>query len=174
MNDTADMGGAVAMFKAKAEAALKRVPDIEEFRKEDEVVDAVLKIGSNLFAMPLDKQTPDTLLRIAGRLAGAYSYLGQKSARARSERDVFEQKLSETEKELMLKYLDDDYKVTKARSQVSADVATLREFVNEKEAEKNMWENITTACDRMLSCTQSAIKVKENERFQSSRTHSNG
>ena len=167
---------AVSIFKQKCETALTKINNLQQFRESDPMVDFVFKIGRELFDTPLDKLTPDHLLRIGGKLTGAYAYLGQKSSYARAERDVYEQKLNETEKELTLKYLNDEagYKVTKIKAMVVAEVDELKEFVIQKDASKNQWENITDATDKMVSFIQSAIKVKEGERFSSSRLQNNG
>ena len=166
---------AVAIFRAKCESAMAKINNYKQWEEQEEMVHEVMEAGRTLFQKPLDKMSPDTLLRIGGRLVGSFGYLGQRSAYARAERDVYEQKLSETEKELVLKYLTNtDYKVTEARAKVSADVEELKEFVIQKETAKNQWEAITEACQVMAMFCQSALKVKEGERFASSRMSNNG
>lgn len=166
---------AVAIFRAKCESAMAKINNYKKFEEEEEMVRIVMDAGRTLFDKPLDKMTPDTLLRLGGRLIGSFGYLGQRSAYARAERDVYEAKLSETEKELVLKYLENtDYKVTEAKAKVAGDVEELREFVIQKETAKNQWEAITEACQVMAMFCQSALKVKEGERYASSRMQNNG
>lgn len=167
-------GNVVELFKAKCETALAKIQNLQEFRESDPMVDFVFKTGRELFEIPLDRQTPDRLLMNGGKLVGAYPYLGQKMSRARAERDVYEHKLKEVEKELFLTYVDGKYKVTEIKARVSAEVAVISEYVLQKEAEKNQWENITDACQAMFSFCQSALRVKEGERFSSSRMQQNG
>ena len=163
---------AVAIFRAKCESAMAKIDNYKDWEKNEEMVHEVMEAGRTLFQKPLDKMSPDTLLRIGGRLIGSFGYLGQRSAYARAERDVYEAKLGETEKELILKYLaNTDYKVTEARAKVAGDVEELKEFVIQKETAKNQWESITNACSVMAMFCQSALKVKENERYASSRMH---
>jgi hypothetical protein len=163
------------LYREKCESAMEKISGIQQFRDADEMVDLVFKVGRSLFDTPLDQQTTDFLLRTGGKLTGAYTYLTQKSTYARAERDVFEQKCNEVEKELMLKQLaDGKYKVTEARARVSADIEELKEFVIQKDVVKNQWENIAEACQMMVSFMQSAIKVKESEKFNSSRMQNNG
>lgn len=167
---------AVRDFKKKTAAAMAKIHDYKQFEEADGIVKFVLDMGRKLFDKNLDQMPPDQLVRIGGKLSGAFSYLGQKASYARAERDVYEQKSDEVEKELMLSRLasDEKYKVTIARAEVSAEIEELKEFVIQKEAEKNAWENIQEACDKMISFVQSAIKVKENERFNSNRLQNNG
>jgi hypothetical protein len=152
---------------------MAKITTLNQFRDEDPMVDFVFKVGRELFDTPLDKQTPDRLLHYGGKLVGAYPYLGQKSSYARAERDVYEAKLKETEKELFLSMVDGKYKVTEIKARVSAEVEILTEFVLQKEASKNQWEHITEACQAMFSFCQSALRVKEGEKYSSSRMHNN-
>ncbi len=151
---------------------MAKIKDVPDFRKSDEIVEYVIFQGSELFRSPLDQKTTDYLVRVGGKLSGAYAYIGQKSAHARARRDVYAQKLSEVEKELTLQYLKDQkgYKVTMVRAMVVAEVQELQEFVIQAETEKNQWENVLEACERMIGFVQSAIKVKEGERFASKRS----
>ena len=164
-------------FQQKCEVAMSQIPNYREWeaQKDDEgkMVHEVLQAGRALFDKPLDQWSPDALIRLGGRLAGAFGYLGQMSAYARAERDVYAQKLSETEKSLTLEYLSEDkkYKVTEVRARVEGDVQELQELVIQKEAKKNQWENLLEACRTMIMFTQSALKSKEGERYQSSRTN---
>lgn len=159
-------GSAVAIFRAKCDTAMSRIKNLSQFRESDAMVDYVFKVGRNLFDTPLDQMPPDSLIRTGGKLTGAFGYLGQKSSYARAERDVFEQKASEVSKEIVLKNLSDGrYKVTEAKARAELEIAELTEFVIQKEAEKNQWENIVEATQAMVSFIQSAIKVKESERY---------
>ena len=165
---------AVKMFREKCELALAQIPDLDSFRASDPMVDYVFKIGADLFKRPLDTIQEGELVRTGGKLTGAYVYLGQKSVRARAVKDVYEQKLDETEKELTLTYYaEDEQKITHSRAKAKVEVGELQQFVIQKNAEKNQWENITMACDKMVSFIQSAIKVKEGERFKSSKNYGN-
>lgn len=164
----------VELFRAKCETAMSKIQKLDEFRASDPMVDFVFKVGRELFETPLDRQTPDRLLHYGGKLVGAYPYLGQKSSYARAERDVYENKLKEVEKELFLNYVDGKYKVTEIKARISAEVSIVSEFVLQKEAEKNQWENMTEACQAMFSFCQSALRVKEGEKFSSNRMHNNG
>ena len=131
------------------------------------MVDFVFKIGHVLFDTPLDRQNTDQLIRDGGKLTGAYVYLGQQSSYARAQRDIYAQKASEMEKERLLELIEGGTKVTEARSKVAAEMSELQEFVIQFDAAKNQWENITEATEKMVSFIQSAIKVKEGERYHS-------
>jgi len=164
---------AVRIFRAKCETALAKVNNLQQFREADAMVDYVFKVGRELFDTPLDKQNTDRLIRTGGKLTGAYVYLGQKSSYARAQRDVYAQKASEMEKERLLELLRDGEKVTEARSKVAFEMTELQEYVIQMDVAKNQWENITEAVEKMVSFIQSAIKVKEGERFQSGRLQDN-
>ena len=164
----------IEKFKKRSEEAMSNIKNLDEFRASDTMVDFVFIIGKQLFENPLDKQGEDWLVKTGGKLTGAFAYLGQMSTRARAERDVYEQKRDEMTSELMLKYLDSKYKVTEARAKVKSEMVEIEQLINEKEAEKNQWENIVVACDRMTSFLQSALKVKQGERFKSANNYDNG
>lgn len=164
---------AVRNFRRKTELALSRIQDIEAFREADTMVEYVFATGKKLFEIELDKHTTDSLLRTGGKLTGAYVYFGQKYAHARAIRDVYSQKASETEKELLLEKIQEGVKVTEARSEVASEVSEVMDLVNMADAAKNQWENITEATEKMVSFIQSAIKVKQAEHFQSSRLQDN-
>ena len=168
------VGNVLELYKAKCDTALKKIQNLEDFRASDPMVDFVFRVGRELFDIPLDKMTPDRLLQQGGKLVGAYPYLGQKSSYARAQRDVYEHKLKEVEKELFLSMVDGKYKVTEIKAKVSAEVEVISEYVLQKEAEKNQWEHITEACQAMFSFCQSALRVKEGERFSSKRMQDNG
>ncbi|MDF1498543.1 MAG: hypothetical protein P1P85_04295 [Patescibacteria group bacterium] len=126
-----------------------------------------------MFEHPLDQQGEQWLVKTGGKLTGVFAYLGQMSSRARAERDIYEQKRDEVSGELMLKYLDDKYKVTEARANVKSDMVEIEQLINQKEAEKNQWENIVLACDKMVTFIQSALRVKQGERFKSNNNYDN-
>ncbi len=157
------------LFREKCEKTMSSIETLKEFRENDEMVDFVMRQGRQLFDTPLDIQSRDILLRNGGKLTGAYAYLGQKSARSRAERDVYEQKSDEVMKELILKYVGSNYKVTQARAKASMEMESLNELVLLKGAEKNQWENITNATQTMIMFIQSALRVKDAEIHQSSR-----
>ncbi len=159
-------------FKERCSKTMEKINTLEQFRESDEMVDFVVRQGRSLFDTPLDVQAQDSLLRIGGKLTGAYAYFGQKSARARAERDVYEQKLDEVMKELILKYVGSNYKVTQARAYASVETVELNEIILLKNSEKNQWENITNATQTMIMFIQSALRVKDSEYRQSNRMQS--
>lgn len=167
-------GNAIRIFRAKCDTALQKINNLQQFRDSDAMVEYVVATGRSLFDHPLDQHTVDSLLRIGGKLTGAYAYLGQLAARARAERDVYEQKHDEVEKELVLKYVGEKYKVTEAKARASAEMEELAEFVIQKDAAKNQWEAIADACQTMIMFIQSAIRVKEGEKYAGKRMHNNG
>lgn len=169
-----EQSNAVRLFRAKCDTALLKINNIKQFRESDEMVDFVFRVGRSLFDQPLDQMDVAGLIRQGGKLTGAYAYLGQMSSRARAERDVYEQKCDEVQKELVLKYVGEKYKVTEAKARASAEMEELEEFVIQKDATKNQWEGITSATQMMVMFIQSAIRVKEGEKFTSGKLHNNG
>lgn len=163
---------AVRAFREKCDAALAEIGNVDQFRQSDEMVDFVFRVGRSLFDEPLDQLTPDRLIRMGGKLTGAYAYLGQKSARARAERDVYEQKADEVEKELVLEFVrGKQYKVTEAKARASVEMEGLHAQVIQKESAKNQYESIANATQTMIMFIQSAIRVKENEQYAGKRMH---
>lgn len=163
-----DEARAVTMFRRKTQKAMAKIESLDEFKASDAMVKYVFDIGRSMFDTDLDRLAEPWLIKTGGRLTGVYAYLGNRASRARAERDVYLQKSEEVEAELMVEYLQDgEYKVTGARAQIKVECAELREFVTLKELEKNNFENLLAATDKMVSFIQSAIKVKEAERFKS-------
>lgn len=161
---------ALRIFKRKCEMAMANIPNVQKFKDSDKMVDYVFKVGRELFDTPLDTFNTERLIRTGGRLTGVYAYLGQQSAVARAERDVCLQKANEVEKEILVELTKGNrYKLHEARARAEIEVSELNDIVVVKDISKNQWENITEAVDKMVSFIQSAIKVKEGERFQNSR-----
>lgn len=167
-------GNVVELFKAKCNTALSQINNLESFRKSDYMVDFVFLLGKSLFDSPLDTQSISRLMNAGGKLVGAYPYLGQKSSYARAERDVYEAKLSEVEKELFLQYVTEKYKVTEIKARISNETEIIKEFVIQKEVAKNQWESITEACQAMFSFCQSALRIKQSELSASSNLQNQG
>jgi len=155
---------AMRLFKIKTEASLTRIKKLEEFR-QNKMINEVLVAANELFHNDLDKQSTPWLIKKGGQLTGIYAYLGNLSANARAKRDIFEQKRDEVINQFIVDSTSE--KITFARSQAKVDVAELDDFVIEAEHDKNNFENLLNATDKMISFIQSAIKVKEGERFRS-------
>lgn len=164
------------IFRSKCEVALSKISTMQEFRDSDKMIDFVFKSGRDLFENDLDKLGEDWLIRKGGRLTGIYAYLGNKTSLARAERDIYAQKLSEVTNELVLGYLAENsgYKVTHAKAMAKGEVSELEDLTIAKEADKNNYENILSATERMIGFIQSAIKVKEGERYRSKAMENNG
>jgi len=159
-------------YKNKIEASYDKITSEADFRKNDQMVDYVFKVGKDLFSINLDKTGHQWLLQTGGRLAGAYSYLGNKVSQKRAERDLCEQRVDELiNTKTVENYHNGDEKITLARAQAKRDLAELKEVVILKDNEKNNYENIANACEKMISFIQSAIKVKEGERFMANKLH---
>lgn len=164
----------MAIFKKKTEIALAKIKTKDEFCESDKMVNYVFKIGENLFNKPLDVVGESELIKVGGKLTGVYAYLGNKASYARAERDVYEQKRDEVLAELSLDAYPETEKITVAKAKAKLEVSELNDFVIQREAEKNNYENLLYATDRMISFIQSAVKVKEAERFRSNRDYDNG
>jgi len=114
------------------------------------------------------------LLRAGGRLSGIYTYLGNYASRARAERDVYEQQLEEELNKLTTElYGEAESKITLSRTRAKQMIAPLEKILIIKENEKNNYENLMSATQSMISFIQSAIKVKQGERFISGRLQDN-
>ena len=161
------MKDTVTTFKKKTEKALESIGKPDDFQKRDKHIQYIFEIGEWLFSNDLDKTSESSLIRVGGRLTGVYSYLGNRAAYARAERDVYEQKRDEVMGNLVLEKLDNQYKVTEARALAKQEVSELEDWVVEKELEKNNnYENLMAACDKMISFVQTAISYKKAERFR--------
>ena len=164
----------IKRFRKRCEAALAKIKNPDEFRQSNTMVDYVFKVGSTMFSERLDAKTVDYMVRVGGRLSGAYVYLGQQSSFARGKRDTYLQKSEEVEKERLLEVMSRGIKVTEARAMIAEELSEVKELVIDADIEKNQWENILEACDKMISFIQSGIKVKEGERRMSGRMGDQG
>jgi hypothetical protein len=157
-------------FDRKVKETLSFVEDIETFKNKDKYIKYVFEIADWLINKNLDEADESTLLRIGGKLSGIYAYLGNWSARARTERDVYEQQLGEELNRLTTElYGEAEGKITLSRARAKQEVSELEKLVIIKENEKNNYENLMNAIQSMISLIQSFLKIKTNERFISSR-----
>lgn len=157
---------AMTMFREKTNIAISRMKNLEEFRDSDPMVDFVFATGRSMFDKPLDQMAPQWLINTGGRLTGVYAYLGNKAARARAQRDIYEQKRDEVMARISLDEYPETEKITVARAKAKVEVAEIDEIVSIMEYEKNNYENIMQATQTMIVFLQSAIKVKEGERYR--------
>lgn len=151
-------------FQEKIEATLKKLKPMEEFR-QDEMVNYVLSVARNMFIKPLDQLNPGSLVQMGGKLAGAHAYLAQIESRLDAESRVYEQKFEEMRIELELRHYKDNNKITYARSMAKNELNELAEMVILKKAERDNFHYVVSAAERLVGFIQSAIKVKEAERF---------
>lgn len=164
----------VTMFKEKCEESMARIKNLQQFRDSDKMVDEVFKIGRWLFDTDLDLVAETTLVTIGGKLTGIYAYLGNITARARAERDVWEQKKDEVVAEKSLKQYANSGKITLAKQYAKLAASELETLVIEKEYDKNNYEALLSATDRMLSFIQSALRIKGSEKYRTASNHQNG
>ena len=161
-------------FDEKIEKTLAFIEDTETFKEKDKLIKNVFEISDWVINKNLDELSESTLLRAGGRLSGIYTYLGNWASRARAERDVYEQQLSEELNRLTIElYSDAENKITLSRAKAKEMVGPLEKLLIIKENEKNNYENLMNACQSMISFIQSAIKVKQGERFIGGRIQDN-
>lgn len=161
-------------FDEKIEKTISAIEDTEDFKNKDKLIKNVFEISDWLINKNLDELNEGTLLRAGGRLSGIYTYLGNWASRARAERDVYEQQIGEELNKLTTElYSEAEGKITLSRARAKEMVAPLEKILIIKENEKNNYENLMNACQSMISFIQSAIKVKQGERFISGRIQDN-
>jgi len=153
-------------FDESVSKTLSMCEDLNTFKEKDEHIAKVFEISDWLIGKDLDIMSENDLLRGGGRLSGIYTYLGNWTSRARTERDVYEQQLSEVLNKLTTDlYGESGEKITLARARAKQEVSDLEKLVIIKESEKNNYENLMNATQSMISFFQSAIKVKQGERY---------
>jgi len=168
------MSRIVEDYKKKTEEALSKIETLEQIRAKSKEIDFVYKVGEKLFATDLDALDEGWLIRHGGRLTGIVAWLGNKSAQARAERDVYEQKLEEVESRLLASLLSGgEYKVTEARARVKIEISELAEYVTLKNMEKTNLENLLNATDKMVSFIQTALAQKRSEHYKSKEAYDN-
>jgi len=157
-------------FKDKISEENSKIKTVKELRAENEMIDRYFQTADFLFSHEADVISPNTLLRMGGALASILPYFGQRAARSRGERDIFENILSQEEKAITLSILDANpgYKVTQARAEAS-------EMLSEKKSElvileliKNQDEALFEGCKTVIMFIQSILSQKKAERFTSS------
>ena len=156
------------LFEQSVEPTMQRLSDANASFVGDKTVAYVLDIGKWLFKTEADKLSEDELLRVGHNLTGAYGYFGNVTANARADRDVYTEKRDNLIQKLTLEYLDENYKVTEARSRAKTEVedAGINDQVVIKELIKNNWESLMTATDKMISFIQTTLSYRKNEKFR--------
>ena len=161
-------------FNQKVSNTISNIMSVDDFKSTDPLIKNVFDIADWVINKKLDEMSESELLRAGGRLSGIYTYLGNWASRARAERDVYEQQLSEELNRLTTEFYGDaESKITLARARAKSEVKDLEKLVIIKENEKNNYENIMNSTQSMISFIQSAIKIKQGERFIGSRLQDN-
>ncbi len=161
-------------FDENIKKTLSAIEDLESFKNKDRLIKNVFEISDWIINKNLDELSESMLLRAGGRLSGIYTYLGNYASRARAERDVYEQQLEEELNKLTTElYGEAESKITLSRAKAKQMIAPLEKILIIKENEKNNYENLMSATQSMISFIQSAIKVKQGERFISGRLQDN-
>ena len=153
-------------FQDEFEKKIKLIKSVETFKQSDPMIKLIMELGRLLFQKKIDTIGAETLMEYGGKALGAYAYLGLKANEARARRDAAEETLEEIEKELMLLLIgDEDMTITeaKARSRLQLKDAVLDLIL--KEQEKNNFEHITKAAEKMTSFIQSILRQKQSDKF---------
>ncbi len=161
-------------YKDRVSASMEKVKSLQQFREEDTMVDEVFMISRSIFDKDLDQMNLNELVSKGGTLASIYGYLGNKYARIRAERDVAEQKRDQMFGDLTISLYDKaEGKITLARELARKEMSGVEEDLVIKEYEKKNFEQLLLSVDRLIGFIQSAIKVKQSERFTSRDMHDN-
>lgn len=142
------------------------IKTLDEMKKEDNMVAEVYRISREVFDKDLDTMALPFLISNGGRLASIRAYLGNKYARARAERDFLEQKRDEVLNRLTSEYYGEaENKITLARSRAKQETSDIEELIVVAEFNKKSMEELLNSLDRLIGFIQSAIKVKQGERY---------
>jgi len=160
-------------FQEEYKKRVEQISNLEKFRKEDEMVDFIFKLGRELFDKKIDQIGGEWLINYGGKAVGAHCYLGVKSAELRAKRDILQQQLEENEKTLMLDFKAQGLGITEARAEAKIAVKDLEFELIKAEQDKNNFEHITRATEKMISFIQSVLKQKQNEKSSSSQLYDN-
>ncbi len=108
------------------------------------------------------------LVSKGGTLSSIYGYLGNLYARIRAERDIAEQKRDEIFGDLTISlYQKAEGKITLAKEMARKEISPIEEDLIVKEYQKKNFEQLLNAVERLIGFIQSAIKVKQAERYTS-------
>ncbi len=156
-------------FEEKFSSQRAKIKDVKTLRAEDEMVDRYFQTADYIFARHADELSPNTLLRMGGALSSILPYFGQRAARTRADRDIFENLLSQEEKAITLSILDANsgYKVTQARAEASEMLSVKKNELVILEAIKNQDEALFDGCKTVIMFIQSILSQKKAERFTS-------
>lgn len=164
----------IAQYKNDVAEAFTKIKTLDELRAENNMVNEVFLISRKIFDNDLDTMSLGWLLSNGGKLASIYAYLGNKYAVARAERDIYEQKKDEVLNRLTTEYYgDSESKITLARARAKLEIASIEEMITIKEYEKKSMENLLSATERLVGFIQSAIKVKQSEKYVGQNLHDN-
>jgi uncharacterized protein YcfJ len=161
-------------FKEQVQETLSQIRGIEEY-KEDKLIKYVFDCADYLIGHKLDEMNEGDLITMGGKLAGTYAYLGNMVAKARTERDVYQQQLEEEKAKITVNlYSECESKITLSKARAKIEVSPIEKMLTIKESEKSNIENITGACQTIIMFFQSAMRTKQGERFLSGQMQDNG
>lgn len=147
------------------EASLDRVEDLEDL-KADEHIQYIFDISEWLFDNHLDNIPEDKLVRVGGKLAGIIAFLGDRQIDARAEREAWKSNKEDVYSRVLTEQHEKVNKTTIAREKAKQAVSDAQDVVNAKDAYYRKIKNVVNAAERMLVFIQSAIKVKNSERYR--------
>jgi hypothetical protein len=153
-------------YKENCERALAKIKDVDAFRKTDEMVDYVFKVGGWLFENNIDTLADPALLKAGGRISGAYSFLSHKAAEAKARAVVFEEEYDKMVNQLAIEGYERTEKITHAKTEAKVLCEGIRNDVIEAAAVAEQFKGLIFAADKMTSFIQTALAMRRSEHFR--------
>ena len=151
----------------------QEINKLQQFRNSDPMVDFIFTTGKSLFTKPLDQWSPSELINVGGKLTGAYAYLAQKASESRAVHDAKVQQKEEEFNKILTQKITDGEKITQARQIAKIETTEFERLIVSLKEKKSQWESVVSACERMISFIQSAIKMKQSETFSAGKESNN-
>lgn len=154
-------------FKQSVEASMMNIQSLDDFKNDDKMVMMVYDISRDIFEHDLDTMSMSWLISNGGRLSSVRAYFGNRYAESRAKADMLEQKRDEEVNKRSTLYYGEENKITLARARAKEETSEIGELIVVAEFEKKRMEELLNSLDRLIGFIQSAIKVKQSERFTS-------
>lgn len=161
-------------YKKEFEEKIKKIKSVDSFKENDVMIKFIFDLARTLFEKKIDEISGEFLMDYGARALGAYAYLGVKASEKRAVRDCAVQTVEELEKDLTLRFKNEkSCSITEARAMAKVALSEYVVDVIVKEQDKNNYEHITKATEKMVSFIQSVLKQKSTEKIQSGSSMTN-
>lgn len=156
-------------YKSALERFLGKLNDLGSIKDRDTMGKVVLDTINEIYTSDLTDL--EGLTRHAGKLLGAYAYLGLKAAKKDTEADIAEQTADTARNSLVNAYASaPDTGVTRARGMADEESLESRADARIRKQEADEYQMLANVAEKAISLIQSILRRAESERRASKLT----